>query len=94
MRLRNKRAALRPGFSAFGAEDGSIALWAMNIYAAKGGSKNRITGPTARWKRTPIPACGGTFPQESMSLDSQVASLPYKSSSLATPLCGGTTTRV
>ena len=84
MRLRNKRAALRPGFSAFGAEDGSIALWAMNIYAAKGGSKNRITGPTARWKRTPIPACGGTFPQESMSLDSQVASLPYESSSFAT----------
>ena len=28
-----------------------------------------------------------------MSHDSQVATLPYESCSLATPLCGGTTTR-
>ena len=36
-------------------------------------------------KCTPIPACGGTSPQESMSLDSQVALLPYESCSFATP---------
>ena len=51
--------------------------------------------PLARWKTiqpgfarrkcTPIPACGVTSPRESMSLDSQVALLPYESSSFATP---------
>ena len=37
----------------------------------------------ARWKCTP--SAYGTSPRESMSLDSQVALLPYESSSLATP---------
>ncbi len=40
--------ALAQGATALWAEGCGIALRAMNIYAAKGGSKNRITGPTAR----------------------------------------------
>ena len=40
-------------------------LTAMSMYASFGGSaargsENRTTGPVARWKCTPIPACGGT----------------------------------
>ena len=49
----------------------------------KGKQANRAG---ARWKCTPIPACGGTSPRESVSRDFQVATLPYKSRSLATPV--------
>ena len=31
--------------------------------SAARGSENRTTGPVARWKCTPIPACGGTSPK-------------------------------
>ena len=48
------------------------------------GIENHKTG-LRPWKCTPIPAFGGTSPRESMSLDSQVAALPYESSSFATP---------
>ena len=57
-------------------------LTAMSIYAAFG-SENHKTGPAARRKCTP--SAYGTFPRESVSRDFQVAVLPYKSRSLATP---------
>ena len=42
----------------------------------------------------PLVPYGTTFaPLGSVSLDFRVTAFPYKSSSLATPLCGGTTTR-
>ena len=48
-----------------------------------GGRENQTTAPTARWKCTP--SAYGTSPRESVSRDFQVAMLPYKSRSLATP---------
>ena len=47
--------------------------------------ENHTTAPAARGKCTPSAACGGVSPRESVSRDFQVALLPYKSRSLATP---------
>ena len=47
--------------------------------------ENRQTALAGEGKCTPSAACGGVSPRESMSLDFRVASLPYKSSSFATP---------
>ncbi len=52
-------------------------LTAMSIYAAcggnaAGGSENQTTAPAARWKCTPIPACGGTSPGGGSLLYSQL----------------------
>ena len=47
-----------------------------------------------RWLFPPLVPYGTTFaPVGSVSLDFRVTAFPYKSSSLATPLCGGTITR-
>ena len=51
--------------------------------SAARGSENHKTGPAARRKCTP--SAYGTSPRESVSRDFQVAVLPYKSRSLATP---------
>ena len=45
----------------------------------------RPSAGSPQQKCTPSAACGGVSPRESMSLDSQVALLPYESSSFATP---------
>jgi hypothetical protein len=52
-------------------------------HAKHGGSENHKTGPASRRKCTP--SAYGTSPRESVSRDFQVAVLPYKSRSLATP---------
>ena len=81
-------AALRLGFKEFRRfkrfRGCGIALRAMSFRISLREMENQTTG-LRPWKCTPIPACGGTSPRESMSLDSQVASLPYESSSFATP---------
>ena len=64
------------------------ALWVLWIWGSRCSwqqrQKNHTTG-LRPWKCTPSAACGGVSPRESMSLDSQVALLPYESSSFATP---------
>ena len=57
-----------------------------------GGSENRTTGPAARWKCTPIPACGGTSPGGGSLLSASLnANLcrPFYSAARTSPSGGG-----
>ena len=68
-------------------QSGEISLLYCGWQLVAGGWENHTTalagdGKQANrvccaWKYTPIPAYGGTSPQESMSLDFRVALLPY-----------------
>ena len=49
------------------------------------GGKNHTTAPLARGNAPLLPPAAASAPRESVSHDSQVASLPYESCSLATP---------
>ena len=66
-----------------GSKGGGIALRAMSFVCRLTAAGKPLQPGFARWKYTP--SAYGTSPRESVSRDFQVALLPYKSRSLATP---------